>query len=499
MKFSISTTKVTETKSSCLILPVFEEGQLNKALKLIDAANGRVISDFIKNGDIKGKIGQCRILPVQNKTYKRIVLVGCGKYEEYSESRYKKAITSALKKLTSTNHKSATSFLATGHKSNKKVDYRSARIMAEVWHQISYEYTATNSKKTRRFALNKLFLGTNGRKSNLEMKKGLNHGNAIGLATKKVRYLGDLPANVCTPSFLVKEARKIASKNSTVTLKVVNEPQMKKLKMGALLSVTAGSVEPSRLIILNHKGGKSNEKPIVIVGKGVTFDSGGISLKPGHKMDEMKFDMCGGAAAIGILQAIADLGLPINVISIIPACENLPSGNATKPGDIVTSMSGQTIEVLNTDAEGRLILADALTYCQRFKPKLIIDMATLTGACIVALGHHLSGLMSNSDDLANKLHAAGEAAGDGTWRLPLGKKYMDQLKSNFADVGNISGGGGGAGTVTAACFLQKFVNGVEWAHLDIAGVAWLEGSKKGATGRPVALMSEFLIQEANKS
>ena len=213
-------------------------------------------------------------------------------------------------------------------------------------------------------------------------------------------------------------------------------------------------------------------------------------------MDEMKFAMCGGAAAIGILQAVADIGLPLNVISIIPACENLPSGNATKPGDIVTSMSGQTIEVLNTDAEGRLILADALTYCQRFKPKLIIDMATLTGACIVALGHHLSGLMSNSDDLAKKLLAAGEAAGDGTWRLPLGKKYMDQLKSNFADIGNISGGG--AGTVTAACFLQKFVNDVEWAHLDIAGVAWLEGNNKGATGRPVTLILEFLIREASK-
>jgi leucyl aminopeptidase len=284
-----------------------------------------------------------------------------------------------------------------------------------------------------------------------------------------------------------------------VSLTIINEKEMKRLKMGALLSVTAGSVEPAKLIVLKYSGGKSSQQPIAIVGKGITFDTGGISLKPSNKMDEMKYDMCGGAAAIGILQVVADLKLPINVISIVPACENLPSGNATKPGDIVTSMSGQTIEVLNTDAEGRLILADALTYSQRFKPKLIIDMATLTGACIVALGHHLSGLMSNSDDLANKLLAAGEAAGDGTWRLPLGKKYMDQLKSNFADVGNISGGGGGAGTVTAACFLQKFVKDIEWAHLDIAGVAWLEGNKKGATGRPVALMSEFLIQEANKS
>ena len=498
MKFSINTTKVTETKSSCLILPIFEDAQLNRAPKLIDAANGGIISDLQKNGDIKGKIGQCQILPVKNKPYKRVLLVGCGKYDEYSENHYKKAMIFALKKLISTNHKSATSFLTVGHKYSKNIDYRSTRIIAEVWYQITYKYTATSSKKAKEFALKRLSLGTNGRKRNAEMKKGFDHGNSIGSAIQKVKYLGDLPANFCTPSFLVKEARKITSKYSKVSLKVINEPEMKKLKMGALLSVTAGSVEPSRLIILNYQGGKSNQKPIVIVGKGVTFDSGGISIKPGHKMDEMKFDMCGGAAAIGILQAVADLSLPINVISIIPACENLPSGKATKPGDIVTSMSGQTIEVLNTDAEGRLILADALTYCQRFKPKLIIDMATLTGACIVALGHHLSGLMSNSDDLANKLLAAGEASGDGTWRLPLGTKYMDQLKSNFADIGNISGGAGGAGTVTAACFLQKFVNDIEWAHLDIAGVAWLEGSKKGATGRPVALMSEFLIQEANK-
>ena len=498
MRFTIKTAKITETKSDCLVIPIFKKGNLIKASQSIDTANNGIISDFLKNGDISGKLGQCRMLPVQGKPYKRILLVGCGEYEKYSEKPYKRALASALKKLSSTSHKSATNFLAVV-KTSKKIDYRAARIMAEIWHDITYEYTATHSKKTKKIALNKLSLGTNGRKINPEMKKGFKHGDVVGKAKQKVRHLADLPANICTPSYLVKEARKIASKHSSVSLTVINEKEMKRLKMGALLSVTAGSVEPAKLIVLKYSGGKSSQQPIAIVGKGITFDTGGISLKPSNKMDEMKYDMCGGAAAIGILQAVADLKLPINVISIVPACENLPSGNATKPGDIVTSMSGQTIEVLNTDAEGRLILADALTYSQRFKPKLIIDMATLTGACIVALGHHLSGLMSNSDDLANKLLAAGEAAGDGTWRLPLGKKYMDQLKSNFADIGNISGGGGGAGTVTAACFLQKFVKDIEWAHLDIAGVAWLEGSKKGATGRPVALMSEFLIQEANKS
>ena len=374
--------------------------------------------------------------------------------------------------------------------------YRASRIMVESWFAITYQYTATNSKKEKKYALTKLYFGTNGAKKSSSMSKGLKHGQSIGSAIQKVKYLGDLPANICTPSFLVKETRKIANKNKSISLKVLNESDMKKLKMGSLLSVTAGASEPAKLIVAEYKGANLKSKPIVIVGKGITFDTGGVSLKPSNAMDEMKYDMCGAATTIGLLQMVSELKLSINAVFIVPACENVVSSRATKPGDIVTAMSGTTIEVLNTDAEGRLILADALTYAQRFKPELIIDMATLTGACVVALGKHMSGLMTNSESLANELSYSGEVSNDPTWRLPLNDDYAKQIKSNFADVANISTNGVGAGTITAGCFLQKFVGDYDWAHIDIAGVAWLEGSNKGATGRPVAMVSEFLINRA---
>jgi len=269
---------------------------------------------------------------------------------------------------------------------------------------------------------------------------------------------------------------------------------MKRLRMHSLLSVAAGSDEPARFIIMQYKGG-GRSKPVVLVGKGVTFDSGGISLKPGPGMDEMKFDMCGAAGVIGTMLAITKLKLPINVNAVVPAVENLPGGNASKPGDIVKSMSGQTIEILNTDAEGRLILCDALTYSRRFKPDVIIDVATLTGACVIALGHHLTGVMSNDGKLADEIIAAGNAADDRGWPLPLGPEYAEQLKSNFADFANVGGREGGA--ITAGCFLGKFTDGLSWAHLDIAGTAWKSGKAKGATGRPVPMLTEFLLARAN--
>ena len=496
MNFLINTNKSSEIRTDCLILPVFEDGILRGASKTINSQNNNLIKDFQSNGDISGKLGQTRILPINKQSYKRIVLVGCGKFDEYSESNYKKAITSALKKLSSTSHKNATNLLASDHLINDEEYYRASRIMVESWYAITYQYTATNSKKEKKYALNKLYFGTNGTKRSSSMSKGLKHGESIGNAIQKVKYLGDLPANICTPSFLVKETRKIVNKNKSISLKVLNESDMKKLKMGSLLSVTAGASEPAKLIVAEYKGAKSKSKPIIIVGKGITFDTGGVSLKPSNAMDEMKYDMCGAATTIGLLQMVSDLKLPINMVFIVPACENVVSSTATKPGDIVTAMSGTTIEVLNTDAEGRLILADALTYAQRFKPELIIDMATLTGACVVALGKHISGLMTNSDSLANELTDAGVLSNDPTWRLPLNEDYAKQIKSNFADVANISTNGVGAGTITAGCFLQKFVGDYDWAHIDIAGVAWLEGSNKGATGRPVALVSEFLINRA---
>ena len=498
MNFLINTNKSSEIRTDCLILPVFKDGILRGASKTINSQNNNLIKDFQSNGDISGKLGQTRILPINKQSYKRIVLVGCGKFDKYFERNYKKAITSALKKLSSTSHKNATNLLASDDLigKNDELYYRASRIMVESWYEITYQYTATNSKKEKKYSLSKLYFGTNGNKRSSSMSKGLKHGESIGSAIQKVKYLGDLPANICTPSFLVKETRKIANKNKSISLKVLNESDMKKLKMGSLLSVTAGASEPAKLIVAEYKGSKSKSKPIVIVGKGITFDTGGVSLKPSNGMDEMKYDMCGAATTIGLLQMVSELKLSINAVFIVPACENVVSSRATKPGDIVTAMSGTTIEVLNTDAEGRLILADALTYAQKFKPELIIDMATLTGACVVALGKHMSGFMTNSESLANELSYAGEVSNDQTWRLPLNEDYAKQIKSNFADVANISTNGVGAGTITAGCFLQKFVGDYDWAHIDIAGVAWLEGSNKGATGRPVAMVSEFLINRA---
>jgi leucyl aminopeptidase len=293
--------------------------------------------------------------------------------------------------------------------------------------------------------------------------------------------------------YLARTAKKLASGNGKLTTKVLSEADMKRLGMGSLLSVTAGSTEPAKLIVMKYKNAGSS-RPYVLVGKGVTFDTGGISLKPGAGMDEMKYDMCGAASVIGTMAAISRMQLPINVNVVVPAVENMPSSTATKPGDIVKSMSGQTIEVLNTDAEGRMILCDALTYSKRFKPEAIIDVATLTGACVVALGHHRSAIYANNDDLQDELFAAGKTSEDIGWPMPMGPQYAAQLKSNFADMANIGGGGGGS--VTAACFLGKYTDGMNWAHLDIAGVAWKSGAQKGATGRPVPMLSEFLLSRA---
>jgi leucyl aminopeptidase len=308
------------------------------------------------------------------------------------------------------------------------------------------------------------------------------------------RDLGNLPPNVCTPAYLARTAQQLAKQHAKLRTRVLGETEIKRLGMHSFLSVTAGTTLPAKLIVMQYKG-TTGQKPIVLVGKGITFDAGGISLKPGPGMDEMKFDMCGAASVIATIATIASLKLPINVVTIVPTCENLPSGTATRPGDIITSMSGQTIEVLNTDAEGRLILCDALTYAKRFHPDTMIDVATLTGACIIALGHHMTAVMSNSDELGDAITAAGVAADDRGWRMPLADEYTKQLHSNFADFANVGGRDGGA--ITAACFLSKFVDDCDWAHLDIAGIAHRSGAEKGATGRPVPMLTEYLLGRAN--
>ncbi len=328
-------------------------------------------------------------------------------------------------------------------------------------------------------------------------QRGLDDGAAIADGMKVTRDLANLPANVCTPRHLGRAARKLGKKYRALKVKVLERRAIERLRMGAFLSVTHGSDEPPQLIVLEYRGARRSAPPIALIGKGITFDSGGISLKDPAGMDEMKFDMSGAASVLGTFASAAALRLPLNLVGIIPACENLPNGRATKPGDIVRSMSGQTVEVLNTDAEGRLILADALTYVRRFKPAAVVDVATLTGACVVALGAHFAGLMSADAGLNEELASAGERADDRAWRMPLVEEYGEQLKSNFADMANTGGREGGA--ITAACFLSKFAQGLRWAHLDIAGVAWLTGAQKGSTGRPVPLLVDFLLNRARKA
>ena len=326
------------------------------------------------------------------------------------------------------------------------------------------------------------------------LESALTQAVAIAQGMVLAKDLGNLPGNVCTPTYLAQQAVTLAKTHKSIKTAVLDEKDMQKLGMGSLLSVTRGSAEPAKLITMEYRGTDKKQKPIVLVGKGVTFDSGGISLKPGAEMDEMKYDMCGAASVLGTIQAIAAMGLKLNVVGIIPSCDNMPSGTATKPGDIVTSMSGQTIEILNTDAEGRLILCDALTYAAKFEPDTVIDIATLTGACIIALGHVASGLYSNQDKLAHELLAAGEQTQDRAWHMPLWEEYQPQLDSNFADMQNIGGRAGGS--ITAACFLSRFTKDYRWAHLDIAGTAWKSGKDKGATGRPVPLLTQYLINRA---
>ena len=316
-------------------------------------------------------------------------------------------------------------------------------------------------------------------------------GIAEGIALTK--HLGNLPANFATPTYLGKVAQELG-KAYDFKVQVLERKQIAALKMNSFLSVTAGSEQPPRFIIMEYNGGHAKDAPVVLVGKGITFDTGGISLKPGLGMDEMKYDMCGAASLLGTFKTLGETKPKINVVGLIATCENMPSGGATKPGDVITSMAGLTIEVLNTDAEGRLVLCDALTYAERYKPAAVVNMATLTGACIVALGHHNSGLFANNDDLATELQTAGKTQRDTAWRMPLDDAYQEQLKSNFADLANI--GGMPAGSVTAACFLSRFTKSYPWAHLDIAGTAWKSGAAKGATGRPVALLSQFLFNRA---
>jgi len=478
----------------CIAVGVYAGRKLSAAANALDRAAGGALGEVLRRGDMEGKLGATLLLyRVAGIAAERVLLVGLGTEADFGEREYREAARAAVKAAQETGAGMLTLCFTEIRAGRRDAGWK-ARQVAQVAAECAYRFDAMKSKKTDPRPLAHVELLAAARDATATAR-GLRQGEAIGAGVSLAKDLGNLPGNVCTPTFLAEQARKIA-KEWKLGVEVLERKDMEKLGMGSLLSVAQGSRQPPKLIVLHYAGGAKKAKPVVLVGKGITFDTGGISLKPGAEMDEMKFDMCGAASVLGTLRACAEMKLGLNVIGIIPTTENMPGGAATKPGDIVTSMSGQTIEVLNTDAEGRLILCDALTYAERFEPEAVVDIATLTGACVIALGHVASGLFSNKDALARELLAAGDEAYDRAWHMPLWDDYQEQLKSNFADMANI--GGRPAGSVTAACFLSRYAKKFDWAHLDIAGTAWKSGKDKGSTGRPVALLASFLMKRAGK-
>jgi leucyl aminopeptidase len=482
--------------AGCAVVGVYENGDLGIAARHIDAQTAGLIGQLCAGGDFAAKVGDTLLLPrPAGAASARVLLVGLGSRAGFGRKQYRKALQSSVQALNKTGASDAAVYLALEKVGDLEMQYR-ARIVAEIICGQTYKVPDFKSAaKPKPVKLSSVRVAAENARAARAATDGLKIGAAIGSGLALSRDLANLPPNICTPTYIGHRAEKLAKEWPRIKTKLLDESGIKALKMGAFLAVTQGSAQPPRLIVCEYRGAKKSSAPICLVGKGITFDSGGISLKDPPAMDEMKFDMSGAATVLGAMRTVAELALPINVVVIIAACENMPGGKAVKPSDIVTSMSGQTVEILNTDAEGRLVLCDAITYSRRFNPAAVIDVATLTGACIIALGNHFSGLMSNDEELVEELAEAGIRADDRAWRLPIGDEYVDQLKSNFADLANIGGREGGA--CTAASFLSKFAKDLKWAHLDVAGTAWLGGAQKGSTGRPVPLLADFLINRAH--
>lgn len=474
------------------MLFLFDDARLKGTVRRIDRENDGLVKALYQRGDFKGARAESLVLHAPAATpASRVLLLGLGERSAFSADAWRESLRAAGKTLQSLGCEQllcdALPIMA-----DRQLD---AATLAE---QLSLELQSAayrfdlhpRQEPIRPASLEHCLVLAESALSD-EVRQAVRRGSAIAEGKALTQDLGNLAPNICTPDWLARKAEALAQNHASLTTTIVDEAEMEELGMGAFLAVSQGSREPGKLIIMEHKGKQRAGKPIVLVGKGVTFDTGGISIKPSDGMDEMKYDMCGAATVFGVMQAVATLQLPLNVIGMVAAAENMPDGNASRPGDVVSSMSGQSIEILNTDAEGRLVLCDALTYAERFKPDTVIDMATLTGACIIALGHVASAVLGNDEDTVQALQQAGQRSGDRCWSLPLWQDYQTQLDSNFADMANI--GGRPAGTITAACFLSRFATAYRWAHLDIAGIAWKSGKEKGATGRPVPLLMQYLF------
>jgi leucyl aminopeptidase len=492
MDFPLKTGEPARQRTECAILPVFDDGELRGATKALDKAARGAIKQIVRTGDAAGRLGATALIHRAHGAAARWLLVGCGKHADFDAKRLASALAAALGALRASGTREALTYLASG--SDSISAEQTARTSVETARAHAYRFDELKSRREPPIKLARLGIGLAVDADKRAARRGVQVGTAIANGADLARDLGNRPPNVCTPTHIAEAARGLAKRFNKLEVKVLSEPDMRKLGMGAMLAVTRGAEEPAKMIVIRYRGTDPKAAPIAICGKGVTFDTGGISMKPPPKMDEMKFDMCGAGGVLGAMAAIGELEPACNVVAILPACENMPGGSATRPGDIVTSMSGQTIEIINTDAEGRLILCDAMTYARQFKPRYLIDVATLTGACVVALGHLYTGLFCNDDELASALGAAGERSLDPVWRLPMNDEYGETLRSNFADFANSGTRDGGASV--AANFLERFVDGVPWAHLDIAGVAWRANASKGATGRPVPLLVDFLLASA---
>jgi leucyl aminopeptidase len=491
MQFHVIQSGSARQRTACAIVGVHENALLGDAAKRVDRAAGGAIARLLRRGDFSGKSPEVYpITALRRGLAERILLVGLGPKAKYGRKAYRRAVFAATQWLAKTGCGNAVSWLAADPVPGLDAGYAARHAVESVSNAL---YRIPDLKTARKPPHPKLarfgIVVPDGGAAAAE--RGVRDGRGIAAGMARMKDLANLPSNVCTPRYLAQAAKELAKEHKSVRARVLDEREIAKLGMGSFLSVTRGSDEPPRLIVLEYDGGEKGEAPVALVGKGITFDTGGISLKQPAGMDEMKFDMSGAASVFGAFKALATIGAPVNLVGIIPTCENMPGGRATKPGDIVTSMDGKTIEVLNTDAEGRLILCDGLTYARRFKPRAVVDIATLTGACVVALGAHYCGLFSPDEALATAIAAAGERADDRAWRMPVAEEYAELLKSNFADLANVAGREGGA--ITAACFLWKFTDGLSWAHLDIAGSAYLSGTHKGSTGRPVPLLVDWLL------
>ncbi len=498
MEYTVKSGSPEKQRIGCVVAAVYASRKLSPSASTLDKASRGLISNLVRRGEMEGDMGNTLLLHnVDNTLCDRVLLIGCGKEKEIDTNAYRKINRVMATTLKSSGATEVASFLTEIPVKHQNITWK-IRQSIEAIDEALYKFNPlkTDQNSTRR-PLRKFVFSVSGRGQLMAGEVAVRNGMAISTGIDLAKSVANLPGNICTPDYLATQALNLQQQFPKVNTHVLEEKDMEELGMGALLSVSKGSRLPGKLITIEYNAGAKTQAPVVLVGKGVTFDSGGISLKPGASMDEMKFDMCGAASVLGTLSSCAELQLPVNIVGLIPAVENMPDGLASRPGDIVTSMSGKTIEILNTDAEGRLILCDALTYAAKYEPDVVIDIATLTGACVVALGAHPAGLLGNHNPLIHDLLNAGKTSGDRCWELPLWDDYQEQLDSNFADMANI--GGKGAGTITAACFLSRFTRKYHWAHLDIAGVAWKSGKNKGATGRPVSLLMQYILDRMEKT